>query len=479
MKSILCNRGYILNKKYFDKKIIDNIKKELFVTPFTIDKQFYVSGFKLYLENSKQICIPKYYGIKKLGEVECNDIYEGDDINCSFVGTLREYQENIFKTFITKFKKEKGGILSIPPGKGKTVMGIYLISILKKKTLIIVHKSFLINQWRKRLEQYLPSSKIGEIRQDKIDIDGKDVVIGMLQSISMKDYDLEIFEDFGFCIIDEVHHLGAEVFSRALQKINSDYMLGLSATPFREDKLEKVIYWYIGDILYLEKASITQTIKVNICNYSINHKLFCEVKNPRTMKAQMSTMISNIIEITERTKIFMDFLIKIKKKEPLRKVLVLSERLGHLEEMKNIIDEKTNYTTSKYIGGMKEKKLDEAEEAEIIFSTYQMSSEGLDIPTLNTILLTTSRKNVEQSVGRILRKQGGQAVFPLIIDFVDNIKQFKNQGSIRKRYYKKITEEDNISYYENKDNKFVDKNSSRIKNETELNKKPILFINDD
>ena len=120
--------------------------------------------------------------------------------------------------------------------------------------------------------------------------------------------------------------------------------------------------------------------------------------------------------------------------------------------MKNMI---SDYTTSLYIGGMTEKKLKEAEDAELIFSTYQMSSEGLDIPTLNTIVLSTSRKNIEQSVGRIMRKQDGYDIEPLIIDIVDNLKQFKNQGNIRKRHYKKITNENNIITFKNNNLNFI------------------------
>ena len=472
MKSILCNRGYIINKEYYDKEIIKNIKKELNVIPFSINKNYYNKGFKIYLENSKQLCIPKYYGINKLGNPEINDISEGISINSKFNGELRDYQKKILDIFLKKLKIKKGGILSIPPGKGKTVLGIYLASILKKKTLVIVHKTFLLNQWKKRIKEYMPTAKIGIIQQNKINIDDCDIVIGMLQSISMKDYDIEVFEDFGFVIIDEVHHLGAETFSKALQKINTEYMIGLSATPKREDKLEKVIYWYIGDILYHENPTINQNIRVNICNFDINHKLFCEVINPRTSQAQMSSMTTNLTNINERSDTIIKSIIKIKLEEPLRKILILSDRLDHLDYMKNIIDNNTNITTSKYIGGMKETELDEAEKADIIFSTYQMSSEGLDIPALNTIVLSTSRKNVEQSVGRILRKQSGYIVTPLIIDIIDNIKQYKNQGNCRKRFYKKITNEKNIKYFKNINNKFI-LDKSKIKDIKE-----VIFLDD-
>lgn len=456
MKTILHAFGYVVNKKYYDDAKINLIKKELTVEPYTLNNNFYSNNkFKVYLENKTQICIPKYYGIENFGKPDIDDIEEGVDIELKFNGSLRDYQINIMNIFYPKFIKTKGGLLCIPPGKGKTVLAIWLLTLLKKKTLIIVHKTFLVNQWKKRLEQYVPDAKIGIIQQNKIEVEDKDIVIGMLHSLCLKDYDMEIFEDFGLCIIDEVHHLGAQVFSKVFKKTNFNYMCGLSATPKREDKLEKVIYWHIGNILYYEAAKVSQEIDVIICNYNIEHKLFIEVINKRTHTAQMATMITNLTNIHERTKMIINFILDIKKKENGRKILILSERLEHLDRMKQLVDDNSDISTSKYIGGMKEKKLEEAEEADIIFSTYQMSSEGLDIPTLNTIVLTTSRKNVEQSVGRILRKQSGYSVKPLIIDIVDGIKQFKNQGSIRKRYYKKITKEDNIKIYKNSKDNFI------------------------
>lgn len=460
MKTILCNRGYILNKEYFSSQEIKQVKKELTVKPFSINNNFYSGNeneFKVFLENSKQLCIPKYYGIKKYNEPDINDLELGEDINVDFNGNLRDYQKKILDIFIPKFYNVKGGLLCIPPGRGKTVLAIYLLCKIKKKTLIIVHKTFLLNQWKKRLEEYAPNANIGILQQNRVEVDDKDIVIGMLHSVTLRKYDID-FEQFGLCIIDEVHHCGAEVFSRVFKKANINYMMGLSATPKREDKLEKIIYWHIGDILYYEPAQINKNINVSILNFTIKHDLFKEVINKRTQNAQISTMITNITNIHERTKLIIDFVLKLKNKENKRKILILSERLEHLDKMKYIIDNNSKVTTSKYIGGMKEKKLDEAESADIIFSTYQMSSEGLDIPTLNTIILTTSRKNVEQSVGRILRKQSNFEVLPLIVDIVDNIKQFKNQSNIRKRYYKKITNEDNFKIYENKGEHFIIKN---------------------
>ena len=89
---------------------------------------------------------------------------------------------------------------------------------LKVKTLVVVHKEFLVNQWKERIAQFLPNAKVGKIQSNVINTKDKDIVIGMLQSISMKEYDESVFSDFGFVIYDECHHLGAEVFSKALLK---------------------------------------------------------------------------------------------------------------------------------------------------------------------------------------------------------------------------------------------------------------------
>merc|ERR1712127_178315 len=129
------------------------------------------------------------------------------------------------------------------------ICALNIISRLKTKTLIIVHKEFLLRQWIERIEQFLPDAKVGKIQAKVIDIDDKDIVICMLQSLSMKDYPKDMFRSFGFTICDECHHIGAEVFSRSLLKVVTKYMLGLSATMKRKDGLTKVIKWFLGDIV--------------------------------------------------------------------------------------------------------------------------------------------------------------------------------------------------------------------------------------
>ncbi len=447
--TILCNQGYIINKNDINDKILKNIKNELKVKPFIPGSRGkYVKGFKIYLENEHKLCLPKFYGLQKFGNPKLEDFISSKDINLKFAGDLRDYQINVINTVIPKIKNQEGGTISLPPGRGKTVIACKIISELKKKTLVIVHKTFLLNQWKNRIEQFLPGAQVGKIQAQEFDTTDKHIVIGMLQTLSLKNsYPDDIFDDFGCIIFDECHHLSAEKFSQILRKVSVPYMIGLSGTPFRNDKLEKVFEYYIGNMLYYEKPSVKQEILVKIYKFSMKHEKFQIVFNKYTNEAQIATMITNIVELVERNK-FLVGLIKECRENKARKILVLSDRIDHLNYMKDRVDELDIGTTSKYIGGMKQEKLDIAEEADIIFSTYSMSSEALDISSLNTIILSTSRRNVEQSVGRILRKQEGHLAQPLIIDIVDNLKVFVNQGYTRKAYYKKITDISNINNYE-------------------------------
>ena len=135
-------------------------------------------------------------------------------------------------------KKKGSGLLALHTGFGKTVL-LNIISRINQKTLIIVHKEFLLRQWIERIEQFLPDARVGRIQAKTIDTEDKDIVICMLQSLSMKDYPKDMFKEYGLSIYDECHHLSAEVFSRAFFKVVTKYGLGLSATIKRKDGLTK------------------------------------------------------------------------------------------------------------------------------------------------------------------------------------------------------------------------------------------------
>lgn len=436
-KTILTKDGYLLNKKKFDVKNLDMIKKELTVQPlqsYSIGNKTNLEKFEVFQENDEYLSIPKFYGINRMGKPGLNEEIVGESVNFNFNGELRPLQNDIVSTVFEKMKTNDGGGICVGCGAGKTVMAINIAHKFKVKTLVIVHKTFLLNQWRERFEQFT-DAKVGIVQQNKIDTDGKDVVIGMLQSIAKEKYDLDIFRDFGLVIFDEAHHAPSKFFSKALPIISCKKTLFLTATPKRADKMEKVLYWYFGDIIYKAPPSQNQNVLVKILKYNITHEKFKESYIRFTKEVNKAGTISRLSKISQRNKFIVDQISEILIEEG-RKILVLSDRIEHLNKLKEKLDKK-EINSDFYIGGMKQSKLDEAANATVILASYGMASEALDIPTLNTLIMATPRRSIEQSVGRILRTKNHQ-VQPLIVDLVDQLPSFNNQGLARRKFYKKL-----------------------------------------
>ena len=450
MSLYITNDGTYLVKKNFKETQLEIIRKELNITPkVTADygPDNKADPFNIYAETSDKLYIPRFYGVKKFKEI-INTVKPKNPLNLKFKGELRDYQNDIVDIVLPKIQTEGGGLLSVPTGRGKTVLGIYLATKLKCRTLIVVHKEFLMNQWIERIKQYTDCS-IGRIQQNKIDID-KDFVVGMLQSIAMKDYEVDIFSKFDFVIYDECHHLSSRVFSQALLKINTPYTLGLSATPNRSDKTEKVFYWFLGEMMYQEEVSLKHKVKVEIYNYSVKHKLFREIigKNGKSIQP---IMVSNLIEIEKRNSYIYDLIYNLKEKDPSRKILILSGRKVQLERLNETLKDVFEGDIGFYVGGMKEKDLKISETKDLILATYEMVSEGLDIQALDTMILLTPKAKVVQTVGRILRKKPEDYENqPLIIDIVDQIPSFIFLGMARKKVYTSRNYE--ITYSEVKEN---------------------------
>jgi DNA or RNA helicases of superfamily II len=197
--------------------------------------------------------------------------------------------------------------------------------MLKKKTIVVVHKDFLMTQWRDRITQFLPGARIGKIQQNTIDIENKDIVLAMVQSLSQKEYDPDVFSTFGLSIFDECHHLGAEVFSKSMAKVASKYMLGLSATPDRKDGLRKVFEWFIGPMVYSSKKDVNKDfIETRIYEYTNDDIKYNKLELGYNKKPCMPRMINNISDCIHRN----DFITELLKTEYLTgtKILILGDR---------------------------------------------------------------------------------------------------------------------------------------------------------
>lgn len=401
-------------------------------------------SFCVCLETKKYLFVPKAYGLQTYGVPTQNLCPTPACVDLEFRGTLMAEQHAPVEAYMRAAidPLRMGGILQLPPGAGKTVMALYIMCRLRVKTMIIVHKEFLQTQWVERIAQYVPDAKVGLLKQNKAEVEGKDITIASLQSLCMRDYTGKAsFDEFGLVIIDECHHIGAHVFSKALLKVNFRYALGLSATVQRKDGLTKVFKWFIGDVVYkvAKKQSVVcgvQTITLrstNTVEYTREHML-------RNGKVNMARMINNVCSYTPRTRLVLSRLYGLLEAEPTRNVIMLSDRRQHLEDIRAALEKDGRHTSGLYIGGMKNADLEESKQKQIILGTYNMVSEGFDLPKLDTLFLLTPKSDVEQSVGRIQRKHAYTAEdnLPLVIDVVDDFSLFRNQANKRATFYRKM-----------------------------------------
>jgi len=476
----LTNRGYGIIKTDDNKELIDKIKKELLISPKNFSNVFtQTKEYPIYLESDNKLYIPKCYGIEKYGFPKTDKLSYGIDCpSLVFNGKLRDIQQEPVDAFIENVvnKKKLGGIISVPCGFGKTIMAIYIACYFKKKTLFISHKDFLNEQFINSIKLFVPNAKIGKIKQNIIDIDNKDIVIATLQSLAIRDYDSNIFNDFGLVIIDECHHIASEVFSRAFRKMNIRITLGLSATLNRKDGLRRVFEWYLGKSVYKIKTNTSDCeMIINLHKYFVHDLNYSYIKMMYNGKPNIVASINNICSYKPRTLFIINLLKDILINEPERKILILSERKNQLKDMEEMIINDNIASYGYYIGGMKMSDLDISATKQIILATYQMSSEGLNIPTLNTVILASPIGDIQQSVGRILREKKSERKYtPLCIDIYDDFSLFKYKGNKRINYYKNNgyiinTFIDNILVNDNNDDEINDINTV----------KKCLFINDD
>ncbi len=455
----LSKKGYVVIKDNHPESLLNSLKKELVARPLVDKKYGKVIEYPVYKETKNKIYIPKMFGLKKFGEPpKFSDNYYGKNLNecISFKGSLLEHQIEPVNSLLNSCKEYKGGILELNTGFGKTVCALYALISLGKKTLIVVNKIPLLNQWIEEIKQFIPNASIGIIQGQKINeqsIQNADIILCMLQSMAVIEYPDNILNNIGTCIIDEIHNLSSKTFSQVLFKVCSQYTIGLSATPRRADGCEYVYKWHIGDIVYSStserkgKEVIVNFIKLKSENYK-------EISTTNFMgqkQIQFTSMISELITMPERNSYIIELIADILEKDPNRKLLVLSDRRSHLDTLKAELSKKIqpHFTYGLFVGGMKKQDLDNSRKCKIILATFSAFKEGVSEKDLDTLILTTPKKfvghiknsvkkeggNMEQIVGRIFRKEHTER-HPEIYDLMDHFSVFKNQANSRKVFYK-------------------------------------------
>jgi len=400
------------------------IKKNEIQIYSPVDNEYLKEKLILYKKVSEnEYLFPRALFENKLPIKESSN-WKGINFNIKF--ELKSHQEEIVKAFLNKYRylKTFGGIIKAKTGTGKTVVAIYIMSKIKLNTLIIVPTTYLLKQWVDRLLSHtdLKKEDIGVIQSKKCEYK-KPVVIGMLPSLSSIEYPKEVYNRFGLTVYDEGHLLGAKTFSTVAPKFWDSYRLMLSATPRRKDKTEPAFLYNIGEIISSSNKS-NATPKVIAFRYLDKKYKNCCMYNGKFIHSRFLNRLAND---NKRTNIIAKAISTMYKKG--RRILVLSDRKNLL---KSISLRLPNVDYGWATGAKKDLN------HRVILGTYQVAGLGLDIQELDTLVFATPRTDIEQAVGRILRKD--EYTFqPLVVDFIDYENRIMQQYWYkRERFYNSI-----------------------------------------
>lgn len=437
---VLTSRGYSIRKDSLTEDENTAIRKELTVTPFQNAK--FAKGaepFPVFYESPQRLYVPRQWGLQKFGIPQANIVAEGIALpsQAKFTGKPFDYQNAIIDKFT---KAGANGLICVPCGKGKTFMALAIAAKLGKRFCIVVDKEFLLNQWKSEIDAFFPGLRVGIFQGPKQEVDPEqyDCTICMLQSVIQKPVADQIFSKYGFTIFDECHHLGAAHFSKVLMKIQTKWMLGLSATPTRDDGLTKVFEWYLGVPVYWEKIREPDaTVSVYVMSFHYEDPTYAEAPVDWKGDVVMARLLGQIVGYEPRTQAIAEIIRQWIAESSERRILVLSERKEHLNRFEELL-RSTGVNIGYYIGGMTDKDRElSATESRIILATYAMASEAMNIKTLNAVVLASPRKKVEQSTGRILRIRPEQRNLEhRILDFIDGHDMYLGQWRKRLSYYK-------------------------------------------
>jgi len=366
-------------------------------------------------------CLDAVKELLKDNRIACHvqdERHEGQPIDVAFAGTLRVDQE----TAAVAMLHYDTGVLCAPTAFGKTVTAAAMIARRGVNTLVLVHRTELLKQWQERLQSFLGASKgvVGTIGGGKAKPTGK-IDIAVIQSLSRLSEVKSLVENYGHVIVDECHHVGAVSFDAILKRVKAKYVLGLTATPIRRDGQQPIVFMQCGPIRYTAAQASSAPHDLAV----ISHVLDKPVDLPAA--AGIQDVFLHLANDPARTAAIADVVQAAFNQG--RKVLVLTERTGHLDAIAAALLGKVptpfilHGRMSKKQRGHSIKALDDLPPTapRVLLATGKLVGEGFDHPPLDTLILAMPiswKGTLQQYAGRLHREHATKTDVR-VIDFVD------------------------------------------------------------
>lgn len=442
--------GIFIPKKYKNLKFYSKVKSNLIRRSKNYNSSDYTTT-KFYAETSDFLIIPRYFPIKDY--VECNIIDKYDRSEDILIEHNIKFRNDLQKRAAKHMMENESGVIELNPGTGKTVITIYMICERKKKSLILVHKDYLATQWRNRFLEHSNISKENIVRITSSNFKKafqKPILIITDQTfLSMINRNKEEFlkelnkANIGIFISDECHtSSGAPSFSQCALRVPAKINYGLSATPYRFDGNSDIINYHLGKVFTDESTEGTMPAKVTaiLTDYKIDipyrkKYIWWEGEFQRSRYLNLLRKSKNVISIAKGV---------LNKFKNSKKILFMSERINLIDQLYKWLNSPSK---GKFIGGSKDSELEKS----IIFSTPGKVRDGVDVPDIDCLIMTSPISNIKQMCGRATRQHEGKET-PIIIDMVD-YGCSEMSGSFYRRldfYETKEWEINFLLYYKNK-----------------------------
>jgi superfamily II DNA or RNA helicase len=414
--------SFCIDSNVLSNETIEEINKKLIIR-IPMNKFAKVTMMKdicaYHLDVDDKLYVPYSYGISEL-EGKKPKRKRSSEINIKFEGSLREEQKEVIEEAKGILTATGSVILSLYTGFGKTCSAIYLASTaIKLKTLIIVNKIVLLNQWEEAIMKFCPTAKIQKLKTSSVFDEECDFFI--INAINIPKLSKDFFNSIQTVVVDELHLIMAETVVKGLRYLKPRYLIGLSATPYREDELDYLIELYFGE------NKIIREMKREHIVYIVHTGFSPVMTKTENGKLNWGNIIEQCCDNEERNEIILRIVEKFKD----RNILILTKRITQGEYLYNRMLENDESVT-KLLGSEQEFNKD----ARILIATVQKCSTGFDHPKLDTLILASDLESYfQQSLGRIFRRKD---TIPICFDLVDNNFVMKKHFETRKDVYSDI-----------------------------------------
>ena len=361
-------------------------------------------------------------------------------LKVEFTGELKPVQQGALKAW----KSIDIGVLVAPPGSGKTVLGCAIIAQRKVSTLILVHRQELLEQWKKRITEFLgvPAKEIGVLSGTKKKLTGK-IDVASMHSLRHVEDIIEIAQNYSQIIIDECHHVPAKTFEDILKRIPARYILGLTATPYRKDGLEKILFQQCGPMKHEIKTADGGVLDKSVIIHETGFKTPEEIGHRPPYQVLINYLVNDESRNQKISKLTLEsiqrgnfpLLISDRKDHLDQLAVEIKKQLGIADQQLEIIRLDGDLTSKQRRSALEQIGVTrDAGKSILLMSTGSLIGEGFDLPELDALILATPLSfegRMVQYAGRIHRLAEGKTKVQ-IIDFVDSysamlVKMYRNR----------------------------------------------------